>query len=172
MTIRRAFLLMAFSLTLTGLTACSPAQAPEQQATTPSTTSASTTAPSTSSGADPAIASATPAGDLTILFSKIWRVSSAPSDPAPGSINVFLPNGTLLQTSCVETYAISGWTADREVPNRLQVTEGGQPVYNAEILELSNTTLRLRLNLIPSNETQEITYTAVEDEFTCPDLPR
>lgn len=170
MTIRRAFLLMAFSLTLTGLTACSPSQAPEQQATTPDPVSAPATEPSTVASA-PAIAS-TPSGDLSLLFSKIWQVTEAPFDPAPGSINVFLPNGTLLQTSCVETYAITGWTADRDVPNRIQVNEGGRPVYNAEILELSNTTLKLRRSLIPSNETQEITYTAVEEEFICPDLPR
>ncbi|MBD1849423.1 hypothetical protein [Leptolyngbya sp. FACHB-711] len=40
-----------------------------------------------------------------------------------------------------------------------------------EFLELTDATLRLQKTLLPSNETQEVTLTAVEDQFTCPDLP-
>lgn len=97
---------------------------------------------------------------------------ASPSEPAPGSIYVFLANGTFLQTSCVETYALSGWTIDKDAPNVLRVSENGQVALTAEILELTNTTLRLRQTLVRSGDTQEVTLSALEDEFICPDLPR
>jgi hypothetical protein len=110
--------------------------------------------------------------DLTVLFSRVWQMAQAPSEPAPGSIYVFLPNGTFLQTSCVETYALSGWTIDKDTPNVLRVSENGQVALTAEILELTDTTLKLRQTLVRSGETQDVTLSAMEDEFICPDLPR
>lgn len=171
---RQTLLAIAFALPLLTLIACSqPQQTAQGTITVPPPTSEAL--PAASSVQSPAT------GDLTPLFSHIWRVTTAPSQPAPGSINIFLPNGTLLQTSCVETYQIAGWTvaplvpeagSDKARPQVLQVSENGQPVYSAEILELTNTTLRLRRTLLSSNETQEITFIAAEDQFTCPDLPR
>ncbi len=111
-------------------------------------------------------------GDLTNLFSRIWRVTKAPSPPASGSIYVFLPNGTLLETSCVETYRIATWTIDKKTPRVLRVEEDGRLAFTASIAELSTTTLQLRQTLIPSKEKRELTLTAVEHEFLCPDLPR
>ncbi|HEY9629103.1 MAG TPA: hypothetical protein V6C84_17510 [Coleofasciculaceae cyanobacterium] len=137
--------------------------------------SAASVAQATGASGTPATASATPSpqssNDLTQLFSKIWRVTE-PSSAAPNSLYVFLPNGTLLQTSCVETYAIFPWTIDKAVPNVLKVDENGRPAYTAEILELNDTTLRLQQKLILSGETKEITLSAVEEEFVCPDLPK
>ena len=104
------------------------------------------------------------------LFSRIWRVTSSQS--APGSIYVFLPNGTLLETSCVETYRIATWTMDKAAPHVFQVVEGGRPAFTATITELTDTTLRLREALARSNEERNVTLTAVEQEFVCPDLPR
>ncbi len=109
---------------------------------------------------------------FTPLVSHIWRVDSATDEPAPGSIFIFMANGTLLQTSCVETYGIYGWSVDKDQPNRLKVEENGQLAYTADILELTNATLELELNLVLSNETKEMTLSAVEEEFVCPDLPR
>ncbi|PSB13029.1 hypothetical protein C7B61_03835 [filamentous cyanobacterium CCP1] len=111
--------------------------------------------------------------DLSLLFEKIWRVTDAPFEPALDSIYVFLPNGTLLSTSCGETYRISTWLIpDRENPDRLEVTEDGEVAYTAEILELTSSTLQLQQNLVRSHEMQEISLTAIEEEFVCPDLPR
>jgi hypothetical protein len=53
--------------------------------------------------------STTDAG-LNALFNRIWRISDAPFGPASGSIYIFLANGTLLETSCVETYRIATWS--------------------------------------------------------------
>jgi hypothetical protein len=110
--------------------------------------------------------------DLTQLFSRVWRVTKAPSKPALGSIYVFLPNGTLLQTSCVETYRIATWTIDKAAPRVLRVTEDKQLAYTATISQLTNTTLQLQQTLLANKQKQTITLTAVEQEFLCPDLPK
>lgn len=108
-------------------------------------------------------------GDLTQLFSRVWRVTKAPSTPAPGSIYVFLPNGTLLQTSCGEPYRIAGWTIDKAAPRVLRVNEDGQLAYTATIASLSDTTLQLQKTLVRSKENQAVTLTAVQQEYVCPD---
>ena len=108
--------------------------------------------------------------DLTQLFSRVWRITKAPSQPAAGSIYIFLPNGTLLTTSCGETYRIATWTIDKKAPRVLRVVEDGQLAFTAAIAGLTNTTLRLQQNLVRSNEKRDLTLTAVEQEFVCPDL--
>lgn len=105
--------------------------------------------------------------DLTILFSKIWQVPGVTS-----SLYIFLPNGTLLETSCRETYRIATWTIDKSKPSTLRITEDGQLAFTATILELTNTTLRWQQTLSRSNEQRNVTLTAIEREFVCPDLPK
>ena len=68
---------------------------------------------------------------LTSLFSHIWRMSKAPSQPAPGSIYIYLPNGTLLETSCVETYRVATWTVEKKFPRQLKVVEDRQLAFLA-----------------------------------------
>ena len=109
---------------------------------------------------------------LNRLFGHIWRVTKAPSAPALGSIYVFLPNHTLLETSCTETYRIATWTTDKASPRELRVVEDKQIAFTANIAELSDSALRLEKNLVRSKEKQEVTYAAVDEEFVCPDLPR
>ncbi|MBD3884410.1 hypothetical protein IFO70_21955 [Phormidium tenue FACHB-886] len=156
--------LPAFSLMLAGLIACSQSSNPASSNATSQSLTQSPTARIT--------AETTANADLTPLFSHIWRVTDAPSQPASGSIYIFLPNGTLLETSCVETYRIATWTVEKDAPDVLRVVEDGQLAFTATIAELSNTTLRLQQNLVGSNEKQDLTLTAVEEEFVCPDLPK
>jgi|GEM_PF-773482 hypothetical protein len=111
-------------------------------------------------------------GSLTQLFSRVWRVTKAPSQPASGSIYAFLPNGTLIQTSCTEPYRIASWTIDKAAPRTLRVVEDRQLAYTATIAQLTDTTLQLQQTLVRSNEKRAITLTAVQQEFVCPDLPR
>jgi hypothetical protein len=113
-----------------------------------------------------------PDNSLQPLFSHIWRVTKAPSAPAPGSIYIFLPNGTLLETSCVETYRVASWTVDKAAPRVLRVVEDRQLAFTANIAELSDSMLRLQKQLVRSKETQDVTYSAVEGEFVCPDMPK
>jgi hypothetical protein len=110
--------------------------------------------------------------DLTRLFSRIWQFADAPSIPAFGSIYIFLPNGTLLETSCVETYRIAAWAVDEKEPSVLRVVEDKQLAFTAEIIELTENTLRLRQILTRTHEDRNLTLKAVEQEFVCPDLPR
>ena len=112
------------------------------------------------------------AQDLSQLYSRTWRITSAPSPPAAGSIYIFLANGTLVETSCVETYRIAAWTVDKKAPRVLRVTEDQEPAFTATILELNDTTLRLRQTLMRSKEKRELTLKAIDKEFVCPDLPK
>lgn len=111
-------------------------------------------------------------GDLSPLFSHIWRMVKAPSQPPPGSIYIFLPNGALLETSCVETYRIATWTVDKDTPHELRIVEDRQLAFTAKIAELTNTSLRIQRRLARGNETEELALTAVEGEFVCPDMPK
>lgn len=108
---------------------------------------------------------------LTQLFGRVWRVVNAPSTPPHGAIYVFLPNGTLLRTSCGETYRIATWSADKSAPTLLRVVEDGRLAYTAAIEELSNSTLRLKQELAGRvKETHALTLQGVEEEVLCPDL--
>jgi hypothetical protein len=113
-----------------------------------------------------------PGLDLTPLFSRVWQLTEAPTKPAPGSIYVFLPNGTLLETSCVETYRIAAWTIEKEAPSVLRVVEDQQLAFTAEIIELTDYSLRLRQHLVRSDENRILMLKGVEREFVCPDLRR
>jgi hypothetical protein len=107
-----------------------------------------------------------------VLFGHIWKVTQAPTKPALGSIYIFLPNKTLLMTSCVETYRISKWSLDPQQPNVLRVVEDGISPYTLSITKQSNRELRVTEKLTRTGETREFTLSAVTDEFVCPDLPK
>ncbi len=111
-------------------------------------------------------------GDLSRLFSRIWQVTSAPSKPAPGSIYVFLANGTLLETSCGEKYRVATWTIDKAAPSVLRVVEDGQLAFTGAIEELTDTSFRMKQTLVRSKETRRVVMKAVDGEFLCPDRAR
>jgi hypothetical protein len=83
-----------------------------------------------------------------------------------------LPNGTLLETSCVETYRVATWTVDKAAPRELRVVEDRQLAFTANIAELNDSTLRLQKELVRSKETKDVTYSAVEGGFVCPDMQK
>ncbi|MCU0566577.1 MAG: hypothetical protein MUF49_08265 [Oculatellaceae cyanobacterium Prado106] len=167
---KRYLQLFTIILLLSGLMACSQFLGTDRS---PSQTPIATS-PTTPAATPTATPSAAPTANtnLTQLFSRIWRVTAAPSQSPSGSIYIFLANGTLLQTSCTETYRIATWTIDREAPLVLRVVEDGQLAFTAAIADLSDTTLRLQQTLVQSNEQRDIVLEAVEEEFVCPDLPR
>ena len=115
-------------------------------------------------------AEAPPASAVDHLLSRIWRVSVASYGPASGSIYIFLPNGTLLETSCVETYRIATWSVDNKDRALVRVVEDQQPAFTATVTEFSGNTLHLRQQLVRSKETRELVLTAMDQEFVCPDL--
>lgn len=171
----KSFLLPSLGVLLIGLSACSQssnADNPGSSTAVAASPNTTTTAQPTTKPAAPASAQSSSGISFTPLFSRVWRVTKAPSQPAPGSIYVFLPNGTLLQTACVEPYRISGWTVDKAAPRVLRVTEDGRLAYTAAITQLTDTTLQLQRTLVRSNEKDTLTLTAVQQEFVCPDLPK
>jgi hypothetical protein len=116
---------------------------------------------------------ATAKPNLAPLFANIWRITSATSYPNSGSIYIFLRNGTLLETSCVETYRVATWKADPKNPNVLDVTEDGRVAFTAKILSLTSRDLHLRQTMALGNhEVRELTLTAIDKEFVCPDMPK
>ncbi|NOT27581.1 MAG: hypothetical protein HOP16_15960 [Acidobacteria bacterium] len=101
-----------------------------------------------------------------LLVNKVWRVTSP--NRAPGTFYAFLSNGTLIMTSCVETYRLATWIA--ETPTRLEITEDTTVRYSADVLTLDETRLNLRLNL--KNEQVNLELATPQVPFVCPDLPR
>lgn len=108
--------------------------------------------------------------DFAQLVGRIWRVSDAPYGPASSSIYIFLRNGTLLETSCVETYRIALWSVDKAQPDTLRVVEDQQPAFTATIGEASANILHLHRKLSRNAAVEDVTLTAVDSEFVCPDL--
>jgi hypothetical protein len=117
--------------------------------------------------------SPSPKLNLDPLFTNIWRITSATPYPSSGSIYIFFRNGALLETSCVETYRIATWKADPRNPGTLEVTEDGRLAFTATILSLTSHDLRLGQTLASANhEVRDVTLTAVDKEFVCPDMPK
>jgi hypothetical protein len=115
-----------------------------------------------------------PPPNLAPLFAHIWRITSATPYPNSGSIYIFQPSGTLLETSCVETYRIATWKTDPKQPGTLEVTEDGRVAFTAAIASLTDRDLRLHQVLLlgGKRESREVTLAAVDKEFVCPDLPK
>ena len=131
-------------------------------------------------------------GSLAPLFDHAWRIAAANPAPAPGSIYVFLHNGTLLETSCVETYRIATWSIDPAAPRTINVTEDGRPAFAASLISfhpstrtrtkrepgsavtytVGMATLHLKQTLLPGNQARDLTLTSINKEFTCPAVPR
>lgn len=95
-----------------------------------------------------------------------------PEQAAARTIYIFVSDGTLLETSCLETYRIARWTADKAPPNTLRVFEDGRLAFTARILDSTPGRLRLQRKLARSTDTREITLAAITGEFACPDLPK
>jgi len=100
------------------------------------------------------------------LVNTVWRVTTA--NRAPGTLFVFLSNGTLMMTSCVEVYRLATWKA--ESADTLTIVEDTAVQYTADIQALSQGSLSLRLNL--RTEQVDLTLEPAKAPFVCPDLPR
>ena len=74
------------------------------------------------------------------FINKVWAVTESPS-VAPGSLRVFLSDGTLVMTSVREKPALGAW---RYEDGRLTVTEEGRD-YPTDILELTDKAFRIRM---------------------------
>jgi uncharacterized lipoprotein YbaY len=89
---------------------------------------------------------------------------STDSSAAPGTLRIFLPDGSLVMTSCTETYRIARW---RSINNRrIEWDEDGSRI-EAEIVRATADRLHLRLRL--RNGLKEENYRSARVPFLCPD---
>ena len=94
---------------------------------------------------------------------KTW-MSTNPS-AAPGTLRIFLPDGTLVMDSCGETYRLARWRAIDE--RRIEWHEDSARI-EAEVTEVSSDHLQLRLHLV--RELKEENYRLAPVPFVCPDV--
>lgn len=85
----------------------------------------------------------------------------------PGSMQIFLADGTLVSDSCWETYRLSNWqqVSDTEI----SWDEDGMTI-NAEIASLTPEELVLNLKLIGGD--QEQIFVPASVPYLCPDMPK
>jgi hypothetical protein len=104
-------------------------------------------------------------GNTQPFVGKIWLSTDASA--APGTFRIFLPDGTLVMDSCVETYRLAKWRAldDRRVEWQEDTAK-----IEAEIAQPSPGELQLRLRLV--GELSEQHYRLATIPFVCPDMPR
>ena len=100
------------------------------------------------------------------LTEKFWVQSEADTG-LPGSMVLFLSEGTMLQDSCWETYRLSNWqmTGDESLS-----WQEDTATIEADIIELNEAELILALHL--GDEIVEKRYTAAPVPYVCPDMPR
>ncbi|AEQ51941.1 hypothetical protein SAMN05428936_1014 [Pelagibacterium halotolerans] len=101
------------------------------------------------------------------LTEKFW-VQSEQDAGLPGSMVVFLSEGTMLQDSCWETYRLSNWQMTGE--ESLSWQEDTMTI-EADIVELNEAELVLALHLV-GGEIVEKRYAASPVPYVCPDMPR
>jgi hypothetical protein len=105
-------------------------------------------------------------GMEALLRDRVW-IDQSPQAPQ-GTLRAFLSDGTLVMTSCVETYRLAPW---RWVSNaRIVWEEDGQNV-NAEVAVVSDDTLVLAVTLADGTA-ESHTFKAAQSPVVCPDLPR
>src|SRR4029077_18344185 len=86
-----------------------------------------------------------PGSNLSGLSAHAWQVSQSPSPGPKGSLYIFLPDGALLQTSCVETYRVARWSSPSN--GVVRVIEDKEPAFDAKVLQIDDSTLRLEKTL-------------------------
>ena len=104
-------------------------------------------------------------GTAELVEDRVWIDQGA--DAAPGSLRAFLSDGTLVMTSCVETYRLAPW---RWVEGATLVWEEDGRVLRAEVALVGRDELALAIDLGGETVTRE--YRAAKSPVVCPDLPR
>jgi hypothetical protein len=100
-----------------------------------------------------------------LLVNRIWVSSEAAS--APGTMRIFLSDGTLLMDSCWETYRLAKWRALEG--QKLAWEEDGIPI-EAQVAELEGDRLHLRVQV--RHATKDEAYRIAASPYVCPDMPK
>jgi hypothetical protein len=97
---------------------------------------------------------------------KVWVSTDASA--APGTLRIFLADGTLVMDSCFETYRLARW---RSIDDRRIAWTEDTASIEAEITQLTRDDLRIRLQLA-GGEVKEEAYRSALVPTVCPDAPR
>jgi len=100
------------------------------------------------------------------LTNRVWVRSE--EGQLPGSMVIFLSDGTLVQDSCWETHRLSPWEMTSDTA--LKWDEDGTAIA-ADIVTLSPEELVLSLKLM-GGDTQEQHYVPATVPYLCPDIPK
>ena len=106
----------------------------------------------------------TPATTTPSFTDRVWLRADAGS--APGAMQVYLSDGTLISDSCFETYRLSSWRLEGE---ELVWSEDGIDI-RARLVSVDSNVLVLRLMLRGGEEEQR--FSAATVPYVCPDMPR
>jgi hypothetical protein len=101
-----------------------------------------------------------------LLRDRVW-LDQSPGAP-PGALRAFISDGTLVMTSCVETYRLAPW---RWVSGARLVWEEDGRTINAEVVVVSEDILGLAIDLADGT-TDTRSFKAAQSPVVCPDLPR
>ena len=96
------------------------------------------------------------------FIGRVW-LSTTPGSPR-GSVMIFLPDRTLMQDSCFETYRLSKWGA---AGNLIRWVEDTLPV-EAEISLPSKDQMVLRVRGLDREQSFEVASVP----YLCPDMPK
>lgn len=110
-----------------------------------------------------------PAADALVdpdpLVNTVW-VRSDEGAP-PGDMRIFLADGTLVQDSCWEVYALRSWR--RTSKDEIVMVEDVE--IPARIVALSPDELRLSLSLVDGSR-QEVAYRKGAAPYVCPEMKK
>ncbi len=96
---------------------------------------------------------------------KAW-IAMDPS-AAPGTLRIFLPDGTLVMDSCWEVYRLARWRASDD--RRIEWTEDTAPI-EAQITRLTGEEFHLRLQLV--GDVKDEAYRLAQVPAVCPEMQR
>ena len=100
------------------------------------------------------------------LLNTVW-VRDQDDSASPGSMQIFLSDGTLVTDSCWETYRLSKWQQVSETS--ISWEEDGMTI-NADISSLTADELVLSLKL--GSDVHEQRFVPATVPTVCPDMPR
>lgn len=114
-----------------------------------------------SPSADQEARTASPASPPAFV-GKTW-MSTDPS-AAPGTLRIFVPDGTLVMDSCGETYRLARW---RAIDDRRVEWQENSARIEAEVTQVGSEQLQLRMQL--GRDLKEEHYRLASVPFVCPD---
>lgn len=98
------------------------------------------------------------------ITDRVWVTTDTTG--LPSVMRIFLSDGTLVSDSCWETYRLSSWMR----PGRTIIWREDEAEIKAEIIESTDTTLVLELNLVDGAKREQ--YEAAAVPYVCPDMPQ